>query len=791
VTAQEQRAAAAAFAEKKRREKLARESAEAAAAEADARPRQAVGHEGKTRPAAAASSVPKSGQSSSARQLPSAQARLGAAAQELPAELMAGRGSERSLRSDGKQRPSDKAESGAGGAEKEAAELTQQQRKLAPPEMTIQTAPSPKQRAPSEAEAQTPLSATLAPPRTPSSASSRHSLNESVDDFGIFLSSSTGDFSNLQPDPQYWNTVTGYLEDADVHSTGIVSEFTATRIIQGLRLPVSEDTWRHAMALSSEHLVAAQGKRKGAAMPEPGVRYRELVSELEHMHELALRQQRIDAVLAAITHKSAAHLSAAIRSLPQSTLSDHSELEAALLAVLRDEPVSLPEHLVQTALELGSKGGELSAERLLNKLAKSVEKDPFGSVRKKLQDKYGLLKNAFQSIAHLPGGKKNAQGELEISMVQLRSALLGLGDDLSIEDTEQIVSLADADGSGSIDYKEFITMFSKSITAVRSRRTVMPARQRSTAQAPASERSGASSAFDPAEELMLRQLSESCWSLGEAFRALDKDGSGVIVCSELRGKLRDLGIDLSFNDMQRILAKVDANNDGSISYSEFVSRYRVQDVKSSAEAKSDTVMALSSAYQTPMQAYLAACGGDGASMLTRPRLKAFIRGLGLRLHAQTIDQLCNDVDGRVSAGADARTQQPLADFVPFVEFLRLFRCEPQAAPPDQASAAPSPLSRRFSASAASFLESDDSLLVQLEDALRERMRSAFGTLKSAFSSIDKVRPALRSSALRRPPALHQPLMPAWSTPTPHAPSGSSPSSSSPAPRCDGPASRPV
>ena len=33
-------------------------------------------------------------------------------------------------------------------------------------------------------------------------------------------------------------------------------------------------------------------------------------------------------------------------------------------------------------------------------------------MRKKLQTKHGLLKTAFQSIADLPGGYENAQGEL-------------------------------------------------------------------------------------------------------------------------------------------------------------------------------------------------------------------------------------------------------------------------------------------------------------------------------------------------------------------------------------------
>ena len=202
-------------------------------------------------------------------------------------------------------------------------------------------------------------------------------------------------------------------------------------------------------------------------------------------------------------------------------------------------------------------------------------------------------------------------------------------------------------------------MFSKRITATRRRSTVLvfgpqtpksPLDRLASVHGPAhglpsdarqSQKFMSAGDLEPAEVSMLRQLMESNWSLGDAFRALDPHGEGSIPTAELRPRLRDLGIELSFNELQGILAKVDANNDGSISFSEFVSRYRLQPLMSSQEAKSDLVMAISSQYKSPMQAFQAACGGH--AHLTRGRLKGFIRSLGLGLADFGIVQLCADV----------------------------------------------------------------------------------------------------------------------------------------------------
>jgi hypothetical protein len=113
---------------------------------------------------------------------------------------------------------------------------------------------------------------------------------------------------------------------------------------------------------------------------EPRVAYPVLVSELSNLHERALKQHRIDAVLAAVTIPAASALSDCLCNLPASILEVHAhaiptlwpkpkllltgcltcfflvlyqnaeEMEGAVVCALRQPPISMPEHLINTAI---------------------------------------------------------------------------------------------------------------------------------------------------------------------------------------------------------------------------------------------------------------------------------------------------------------------------------------------------------------------------------------------------------------------------------------------------------
>merc|ERR1711945_45878 len=87
----------------------------------------------------------------------------------------------------------------------------------------------------------------------------------------------------------------------------------------------------------------------------------------------------------------------------------------------------------------------------------------------------------------------------------------------------------DADGSGTIDFPEFL-----SLTARKMKDT------------------------DSEEELK------------EAFRVFDKDGNGFISAAELRHIMTNLGEKLTDEEVDEMLREADIDGDGQINYEEFV-----------------------------------------------------------------------------------------------------------------------------------------------------------------------------------------------------------------------------
>jgi Ca2+-binding EF-hand superfamily protein len=59
-------------------------------------------------------------------------------------------------------------------------------------------------------------------------------------------------------------------------------------------------------------------------------------------------------------------------------------------------------------------------------------------------------------------------------------------------------------------------------------------------------------------------------SLGRSFRILDDDGSRQVNINELSSGIADLGFHVEMKDLQILLAAVDKNNSGSLSFEEFV-----------------------------------------------------------------------------------------------------------------------------------------------------------------------------------------------------------------------------
>merc|ERR1712007_180663 len=100
------------------------------------------------------------------------------------------------------------------------------------------------------------------------------------------------------------------------------------------------------------------------------------------------------------------------------------------------------------------------------------------------------------------------------------------------DDIQRLAKELDVDGSGGVDYTEFIAA---------------------------------------ALDLKMYSQEEACW---KAFTALDKDGNGQITAEELKEELHSDELGETAADLREIIAEVDTDGDGQISFEEFLAMMR-------------------------------------------------------------------------------------------------------------------------------------------------------------------------------------------------------------------------
>lgn len=136
-------------------------------------------------------------------------------------------------------------------------------------------------------------------------------------------------------------------------------------------------------------------------------------------------------------------------------------------------------------------------------------------------DEIAGLKELFKSI--------DADSSGTITVEEMRKALAQWGHKINEVELQSLMAIADVDGDGLIDYNEFV-----------------------------------------AATMHLSKL-EKEELLQQAFKQIDKDGSGTISVVELESELKRFGI---YDDARELLASADTNGDGMIDYLEFCSLLR-------------------------------------------------------------------------------------------------------------------------------------------------------------------------------------------------------------------------
>ncbi|CAE6444849.1 unnamed protein product [Rhizoctonia solani] len=116
-------------------------------------------------------------------------------------------------------------------------------------------------------------------------------------------------------------------------------------------------------------------------------------------------------------------------------------------------------------------------------------------------------------------------GDGTITTKELGTVMRSLGQNPTEAELQDMINEVDADGNGTIDFPEFLTMMARKMKDT-----------------------------DSEEEIK------------EAFKVFDKDGNGYISAAELRHVMTNLGEKLSDNEVDEMIREADVDGDGQINY---------------------------------------------------------------------------------------------------------------------------------------------------------------------------------------------------------------------------------
>lgn len=135
------------------------------------------------------------------------------------------------------------------------------------------------------------------------------------------------------------------------------------------------------------------------------------------------------------------------------------------------------------------------------------------------EEQIGEFKDAFVIFGDSDGS---------ISTKELAPMLQYLGQNPSLSEIQEMVNQCDADGSGSVDFPEFLQMMARKLSDIDS------------------------------EEI-----------IRETFRFIDKRGDGFIRSGELRHVMLNIGEELNEAEIDELIGEADIDMDGLIDYQEF------------------------------------------------------------------------------------------------------------------------------------------------------------------------------------------------------------------------------
>ncbi|VDI26213.1 Hypothetical predicted protein [Mytilus galloprovincialis] len=123
----------------------------------------------------------------------------------------------------------------------------------------------------------------------------------------------------------------------------------------------------------------------------------------------------------------------------------------------------------------------------------------------------------------------DTNGDGKISCKELRTFLKSMGENPSDAEIKRIMRRVDKDGSGTIEFAEFVAMMTE-----QKEQTLQTDEYR------------------------------------KAFNSFDLDGNGLITVKEFKKAMARLGQNISEKKIKKIMKEIDIDGDGCINYQEFV-----------------------------------------------------------------------------------------------------------------------------------------------------------------------------------------------------------------------------
>ncbi|KAI3385118.1 hypothetical protein SNEBB_002577 [Seison nebaliae] len=120
------------------------------------------------------------------------------------------------------------------------------------------------------------------------------------------------------------------------------------------------------------------------------------------------------------------------------------------------------------------------------------------------------------------------EGIGEIPTATLGTVMRNLGHNLKPEQLQECIEAVDGDGSGTVDFEEFLALMIKKT-----------------------------------------KEAEDEQELREAFRVLDKNNRGVIDVADLKWIFKNLDPDMEEEEMDQIISEVDEDGSGTVDFDEF------------------------------------------------------------------------------------------------------------------------------------------------------------------------------------------------------------------------------